>query len=343
MSLDDLNNQPQGTGEQESRIISPDFLINDEKSELMLTKREALDTLVNGIKVIGLGSILAPIIAGCGKSSSQKTSATESVDVGKDYPEISKSKIRLEHPKYGTVYVWHPAYKGDLNDIVVHFHGYDREPTFLKKILQWRPFKKKKGTKRWTIDDYWNNGQMEDQFRSTGLKNLFIMPRSARDGKEPVQKDVGGLLEFVQNETGINTTNKDITVTAHSGGGFTVPHWLNDPRVNNVVMYDALYYTNLSEPVPRGLHEWVEMDGNRLIVVSTGGNSRSRHEEFVRKFNIPALDSLPVEPSPELCPSRVIHLASKESHGGIIYGKETIRRVLKFIDNCKHLDKKASL
>jgi hypothetical protein len=88
------------------------------------------------------------------------------------------------------------------------------------------------------------------------------------------------------------------------------------------------------------LHEWVEMDGNRLIVVSIGGNSRSRHEEFVRKFNIPAIDSLPSEQSSELCPSRIIHLASKESHGGIIYGKETIRRVLKFIDNCKHLNQK---
>lgn len=333
----------------ENRAITPASSPDAQKSELILRQRSCLKPLALCLAAALLPScdIPNPLQDDAGAKHDAKPAE-------KEVPEIKERKFEINHPKYGKVYAWHPSFRGELDDIVIHFHGYDREEElkWSQKAGRWLAEKldklrnrkkrgkksKKKDTgkpKQWTVKDFWEKRDLEGQFRSTGLKKLFIVPRSARDGKEPVQKDVVGLLEFVQSETGINTTNKNITVTAHSGGGFTVRHWLNDPRVNNVIMYDALYYESLGEPVPKQLKEWLETEGNRLLMVSIPKSSLARHRKFVKQFNAPEIREIPNQPSPELCKAKVVHYASKESHGGLISGKETIRRALKFEEYCR--------
>jgi hypothetical protein len=226
---------------------------------------------------------------------------------GETHPETDNEKIRLESPKFGTVYAWHPEYRGDLNHVVVYFHGHAD----------------------WSVDDFWKNGDLRNQFQRSGLKALFIVPESAKNNGDKKQTNVNGILEFVQKETGIDT-DKNITVVAHSGGGFTVPYWIQDKRVKNVILLDALDKTE------QPLHNWLKTDERRLILVaSVMSGYRSRNEDFAKEYDSSkSFTEIPEDPDSETLSAKVIRVETKESHSSLVYNKKQIPAALKFLASC---------
>jgi len=275
------------------------------------------------------------------------------------HPEIDKNKILIptstdpRYEKFKDIYVWHPEYIGDLKYIVIYFHGFDREESWGKKIIR---FIKRKGPAppRWTLKDYWERQELESQFRISGLPALFIVPTSARDGSEPKVIDIKNFLEYIQLKTGINTADKYIILIAHSGGGSTVPHWLDDPRVKVVVMSDALYGTE--SHFRRMVKEKLD---SQLIMISTPA-TRGKHAALLDPLGALNLEKLPklatnnpqntcssdagqCQENPqdkaffEACRAKAIHWKGPWDHtggNGIVYKKEAFPQVLRYIGQC---------
>jgi len=320
--------------ENEQLITTPDAESEiSPNPDLDKTSYDRREFLISGARALAAFALLsgAPqLFTGCSETAEQPQKTVPKIEE-KEHPEIDRNKMKLTGG-FGTVYVWHPAYKGDIKNVVIHFHGYNADPTMIKKILSWRPWKHKKGSTPWKIDEFWKNGRLEEQFRLSGMKNtLFVVPESSRGNKgDRMQKDPRGLLEFVQKETGINT-NKDLIVMAHSGGEFTVPYWIEDPRVNWIVLLDALY----GDAVPNQFHKWLaESEANRAILVatSTSAGSLARHREFAGKYcPIEFTGKSKIRRSVDC--KKVMYMEAPEDHSALVYSQNVIPKVLSYIQS----------
>jgi hypothetical protein len=126
---------------------------------------------------------------------------------------------RLESEN-GVVHVWRPpGYDARTAGTVVYLHGH-----------------------RSSADESFVQFNMAQQFHSSGLNALFIVPDSTTDGEEGLHGDsLGAQLRDVARETGVERGPGSLVVMGHSGAFRNIVAWLDDREIDDLILLDALY------------------------------------------------------------------------------------------------------
>jgi hypothetical protein len=178
--------------------------------------------------------------------------------------------VRFGTDDRGPVNVWRPAtYKPESAITVVYVHGfYDN------------------------CDSAFFGHHLSEQFRDSGRNALFIVPEAPSwRTDDVVWKDLAELLDLVEKQSRVKMPAGPVWVVAHSGAYRTAAAWLPHPKLERVILLDALYSAD------DDFSAWVKnADGgtavHRLTVI--GFDTAQRAEWFLRAHPTAVkLDDLP--------------------------------------------------
>ena len=126
---------------------------------------------------------------------------------------------RIDSP-HGAVHVWIPAgYHADGAGLVAYVHGYYTD-----------------------VDGAWRDYQLAEQWAMSGVNAMFVACEAPANNKAPVYwGSLSELMRTVQGGTGQPLPQGPVIAMGHSGAFRTLIPWLDDPRVDWVVMVDAAY------------------------------------------------------------------------------------------------------
>lgn len=214
--------------------------------------------------------------------------------------------IRLE-TEDGPVHVWRPMdYDSRTAGIVVYIHGYFT-----------------------TLDQTWTEDHLDEQFEASGRNAIFIAPQAPRARYDAVPwKSLEALLETVDQEAPFRLPHGPVVVVGHSGGFRTILDWLNDPRIQDVILLDGLYSGQ------REFGSWLRNsragDPHRMVLVSSltlrQSNRLTRHVPgAVRRPSVPGEYS---GFTPRQVRARLLNMHSQYEHEDIISSGKVIPLVL---------------
>ncbi len=174
--------------------------------------------------------------------------------------------VRFGTDGKGAVNTWRPAtYKPEGALTVIYVHGfYDNADTA-----------------------FWGH-HLAEQFRDSGRNALFVVPEAPSWRTDDViWKDLDELLLAVERQVKVKMPTGPVWVVAHSGAYRTAAAWLVHPRLQRVVLLDALY------SMDDEFSAWVKGgEGRRLTVI--GFDTAQRAEWFLRAHpNAVKLDDVP--------------------------------------------------
>jgi hypothetical protein len=126
---------------------------------------------------------------------------------------------RLDTP-HGAVHVWTPrGYHADGAGLVAYVHGYYTD-----------------------VDSAWRDYLLPEQFALAGVNAMFVACEAPAGNRQPVAwSSLSELLRTVQAGTGAPLPSGPVIAMGHSGAFRTLIPWLDDPRLDWVVMVDAAY------------------------------------------------------------------------------------------------------
>lgn len=121
---------------------------------------------------------------------------------------------------HGPVHVWIPAgYHADGAATIVYVHGYYTD-----------------------VDQAWTGHQLPEQFALAGVNAVFIACEGPSGSRDPVAwRSLGDLVQTVVSDTGVTPPMGPLVAMGHSGAFRTLAPWLEEPRLDHVVLIDALY------------------------------------------------------------------------------------------------------
>jgi hypothetical protein len=127
--------------------------------------------------------------------------------------------VRIDGPR-GPIHVWIPAsYRADTGANIIYVHGYFDD-----------------------ADTAWIGHQLPQQFALSALNALFIVPEAPVAQKTPINyPDLGELLRFVEDATGVVRGAALTVAIGHSGAFRTLQSWLDEPLLDQLIMVDAMY------------------------------------------------------------------------------------------------------
>jgi len=144
--------------------------------------------------------------------TSRRELVTELLDDGRH--------IRFGTDDKGPVNVWRPStYKPESAITVIYAHGfYDNCDTA-----------------------FWGH-HLSEQFRDSGRNALFIVPESPSwRTDDVVWKDLSELMTAVEKQARVPMPKGPVWVVAHSGAYRSAASWLSYPKLERVILLDALY------------------------------------------------------------------------------------------------------
>jgi hypothetical protein len=127
--------------------------------------------------------------------------------------------LRAETP-YGPVHLWRPSnYDPHTAGTVVYIHGYFT-----------------------SADRTWSDDHLAAQFRDSGRNALFITIEAPQsNGEDVAWKSLDNLLKTVEDLSPSPLPPGPVVVVGHSGAYRTMLLWLRDPRLQELILLDALY------------------------------------------------------------------------------------------------------
>jgi len=149
-------------------------------------------------------------------------------------------RLSTEH---GAIHVWRPAhYDRRSAGVVIYLHGWYTD-----------------------ADGAWRDQKLAEQFRDSGQNALFIVPEAPSGAGEAVQWPIlDELLTTVFRKLRLPAPPGPLVIAAHSGSYRVVVEWLKDPRVQNVLLIDALYGNE------DDFGAWLEDPAHRMTIVAKG-------------------------------------------------------------------------
>ena len=224
----------------------------------------------------------------------------EGVDVTN--PEAGGEDLRLE-TRHGPLHLWRPAnYDSHTAGIVIYIHGYLT-----------------------SVDQTWANDRLAMQFHDSGRNALFIAIEAPQSMYEEVSwTSLADLLRTVEDRTPYPLPHGPLMVMGHSAAYRTILLWLNDSRVQNVILLDALY---VGEPQFRiWLSPHPHGKPHRMVIVVNDTHRQSNHFArhiygTVRRRSIPAKAS---SFSTRETQSRLLYLRSQYEHNDIVNNGKVI-------------------
>ncbi len=234
--------------------------------------------------------------------------------------EVPERHWRLESP-HGPIHVWHPAYSGKLDETVVYAHGDNNN-----------------ADKVWS-DKY----KMRDQFEKSGRKALYIIP-SVPPGPGPRPKgeisnwdqNLEGLTDFVQTETGLSVPSH-ITAMGHSAGYRSIQSWLEDERIENIILIDS-FYGYFSR-----FRDWLKKEGHCMALVSANPEKSQSTKEWGEPFaeklskrhEVQFFDHMPKKLKGKM--PKLVYINTLFHHHLMPMGNRVIPKVLQFFKKSKNI------
>jgi hypothetical protein len=224
----------------------------------------------------------------------------EGVDVTN--PEAGGEDLRLE-TRHGPLHLWRPAnYDSHTAGIVIYIHGYLT-----------------------SVDQTWANDRLAMQFHDSGRNALFIAIEAPQSMYEEVSwTSLADLLRTVEDRAPYSLPQGPLVVMGHSAAYRTILLWLNDPRVQNVILLDALY---TGEPQFRiWLSPHSHSKSHHMVIVANDTHRQSNH--FARHiYGTARRRSIPAKATsftPRETQSRLLYLRSQYEHNEIINNGKVI-------------------
>jgi hypothetical protein len=204
--------------------------------------------------------------------------------------EIAKSGLyrRLETDR-GPIHVWVPAgYDPATAATIVFVHGYKTD-----------------------VDTMWSEYRLPEQFALAGVNAMFIAA-GAPDGKRApiVWPSLTQLLAAVASRIDVAMPTKRLIAVGHSGAYRTLALWLDNEKLDSIVLLDAVYGEYRFGPWAR------DSKTKRLIniVYETGRFSDYMHRAYLPTATV-RIDGLPLDGFPD---SRVIYARTNVGHWAIV-------------------------
>jgi hypothetical protein len=238
--------------------------------------------------------------AWCRAAFPAPTPPQEGVDV--TTPEAGGEDLHIV-TKHGPLHIWRPAnYDAHTAGIVIYIHGYLT-----------------------SVDQTWANDRLALQFHDSGRNALFIAIEAPQSINEEVAwTSLADLLRTVEDRAPYPLPNGPLVVMGHSGAYRTILSWLDDSRVQNVILLDALYtgeeeFRVWLRPVPHG-------KPHRMVIVANDthvqANRFARHMYgSARRRSIPAKASYF---SPRETQARLLYIRSQYDHYAIVNSGKVI-------------------
>jgi hypothetical protein len=224
----------------------------------------------------------------------------EGVDVTN--PEAGGEDLRLE-TSHGPLHLWRPAnYDARTAGIVIYIHGYLT-----------------------SVDQTWTNDRLALQFHDSGRNALFIAIEAPKSIYEDVSwTSLAELLRTVEDRAPYSLPHGPLLVMGHSAAYRTILLWLNDPRVQNVILLDALY-TGESE-FRIWLNPHPHSKPHRMVIVANDTHRQSNHFArhiygSARRRGIPGRAS---NFSPRETQARLLYIRSQYDHYAIVTSGKVI-------------------
>ncbi|NVB81518.1 MAG: hypothetical protein HOV81_24190 [Kofleriaceae bacterium] len=121
---------------------------------------------------------------------------------------------------HGPVHVWIPkGYDERRAETIVYVHGFYTH-----------------------VDGAWTNYKLATQFAASAINAMFIACEAPASGAERVSWDsLADLLAAVEKGIGRPWPKRRVVAIGHSGAWRTLLGWLDEPRIDTIVLVDAAY------------------------------------------------------------------------------------------------------
>ncbi len=224
-----------------------------------------------------------------------------------ELPGMPERHVRITSAA-GPIHVWTPArYDASTAGIVVYVHGFYV-----------------------TVDGAWKRHRLADQFAKSGLNALFIACEAPRGGDDPVSWTyLTALLKTVSKKLGEPLPKGRVVAVGHSGAHLTMAHWLDDPRLDTIVLLDARYRGMLR------LDEWLEGSPARRLIEAAALTQPWSDELHASRPDALVFDRFPLAQSGQsgrldgARQARVVYVRSQLDHMGLVTSGVAIPMLLR--------------
>jgi hypothetical protein len=164
-----------------------------------------------------------------------------------------------------------------------------------------------------TVDGAWASDGLADQFAASGVNALFIACEAPIGGDEPVAwPSLADLLSAVGDNLGEPLPDGPIVAVGHSGAHRTLKLWLDEPRLDTVILIDALY-GEVDE-----LSAWLESSEAHRLIDLGGDETRPWTEQLHAQFpESLVLDGVP-DDLERVRSARIVYIRARIDHLDVI-------------------------
>lgn len=207
----------------------------------------------------------------------------------------------------GPLHVWRPAaYRPATAGLVIYIHGYDT-----------------------TADETWEADRLGEQFQASRRNALFLVPEAPSSGGDAVRWErLGDLLEAATRGTGIAVPPHPVVAVGHSGAYRTLIPWLGSPRLEQVILLDALYGRSNVRP----FRDWLRRARGRRRLIVVGAETVPESRQLLRSFRHAVhRDEVPESVSgfaPRERRARLLSLRSQYGHQELVSAGKVIAPLL---------------
>ncbi|MFZ0962204.1 MAG: hypothetical protein WAO35_14995 [Terriglobia bacterium] len=217
-------------------------------------------------------------------------------------PEAGGEHLRVE-TEHGPLHFWHPAeYDASTAGMVIYIHGYFT-----------------------SVDQTWTDDRLASQFRDSSRNALFIAIEAPRSSDEDVfWNSLDDLLHTIEERTPFPLPRGPLVVVSHSGGYRTILKWLEDPRLQYVILLDGLYggqaeFRYWLRPHPR-------LKPRRMVLVAS--DTLRRSNRFARRiYGTARRRGIPAKASsftPREAHARLLYIRSQYDHTDMVNNGKVI-------------------
>ncbi len=211
--------------------------------------------------------------------------------------------VRFGTPR-GPVHVWRPkGYDAATAGVVVYLHGYYD-----------------------SVDSAWVEHRLAEQFAGSHRNALFVVPEvPAVRSDDVLWKDLSELLREVRRRTRLKSPTGPVVMAGHSGAYRTLATWLDEPRVQELILLDGLYGYDDE------IASWLRAGKRTAVLVAADTTDRTL--AFLRRFpRAVRFEELPDSPeavSAEQRAAPVLYLPTvKFDHMGLVTEGKVLPLVL---------------
>jgi hypothetical protein len=198
--------------------------------------------------------------------------------------------------KQGPVHVWIPeGYKKKGAETVVYVHGFYTK-----------------------VDAAWKNHDLPAQFAASAINAMFIACEAPASGSEPVSwRSIGELLATVEAGIGQKVPKRRLVALGHSGAWRTLVNWVDEPILDTVILFDALYGEIAT------FRDWIKGSPKRRLI-NVGDGTKKWAEELHKQLpETLILDGFPSaeEKVPRTVKrSQIVYIRSNVGHFPLVTG-----------------------